>query len=353
MRCGIGDYTASLAEALGKLYDTKVAVLTETKARIDSSHLNFELFPVAHGWKFSDLPQILKVIRHWVPDVVHIQYPTQGYSDKWLPWLLPIILASRGIPLVQTWHEYLPMGRIRSLPLAIAPSCIIVVRPNYKMVIPSAYRWLIRNKQFQFIPNASAIPCADVTETERAEIRSRFTVGSNGLVSYFGFMYPHKGVELLFEITDPDKHHILLIGEVDPGDSYHQMILERAGRQPWKDNVTVTGFVPPQEVSRLLAASDAVIFPFRSGGGSWNTSVHAATAQGTFVLIASDQKHGYSVSENVYYARPNDVADMREALAKHIGSRKSLNYTDQMVGWDDIATAHMAVYRAVVNHCRG
>src|SRR5437870_7163602 len=129
MMCGVGNYTASLAEALGKLRDTKVAVLTDTKARMDSSHLiNFELFPVAHEWKFSDLPQIFKVVQHWAPDVVHIQYPTQGYGDKWLPWILPLLLTLRWTPLVQTWHEHVPMGRW-SLLLAIAPSGIIVVRP--------------------------------------------------------------------------------------------------------------------------------------------------------------------------------------------------------------------------------
>ena len=79
MRCGVGAYTACLAEALGKLRDTKIAILTDVQATAEP-HLNFELFPSVHGWNLSELPHIIKTIRRWKPDVVHIRYPIQGYG---------------------------------------------------------------------------------------------------------------------------------------------------------------------------------------------------------------------------------------------------------------------------------
>jgi glycosyltransferase involved in cell wall biosynthesis len=155
-------------------------------------------------------------------------------------------------------------------------------------------------------------------------------------------------VELLFEIADPGRDHILVIGEMEFRNSYHQVLMGKANREPWRNKVTVTGFLPPLEVGQLLAASDAVIFPFRAGGGTWNTSVHAAMMQGTFVLITSYQKHGYRVSENVYYARPDDTTDMRQALSTFIGKRNSYTEAGSPISWDEIARSHAAFYRAVV-----
>src|SRR2546425_5627935 len=123
MHCGVGDYAASLADALGKLRGTEVGVITDRRARTAQPSSYVQIFPVAHGWEVSDLPQILKTIRQWAPDVLHIQYPTQGYSDRWLPSLLPLVLSVLRSPIVQTWHEHFHMmSRRRSLPLALARS---------------------------------------------------------------------------------------------------------------------------------------------------------------------------------------------------------------------------------------
>src|SRR5262245_2875383 len=110
MRCGVGDYVASLADALGRLAGTKVAVVTDRRARRAGSSSGVEVLPIANGWKVSDLRPILTTTRQWAPDVLHLQYPTQGYADRLLPWVLPLVLSVLHIPVVQTWHEHLPMA---------------------------------------------------------------------------------------------------------------------------------------------------------------------------------------------------------------------------------------------------
>jgi hypothetical protein len=66
----------------------------------------------------------------------------------------------------------------------------------------------------------------------------------------------------------------------------------------------VTGFLAPEQAGRLLAAADAAVFPFLDGGGEWNSSIHGAAAQGTFVLATSMNKRGYDAAKNIYYAAP-------------------------------------------------
>lgn len=347
MRCGVGAYTACLAEALGKLRDTKIAILTDVQATARPD-LPFEVFPIVHGWKISDLSHIIKTVRRWKPDVVHVQYPTQGYGRSWIPWFLPIILFLLNVKIVQTWHEKFPMASWRNFLSAIVPGGLIVVRPNYIASMPAWSRWLIRNKCFDFIPNASAIPKIKLSDAERSSLHKRFTSPENSLVVFFGFVYPHKNVEQLFEILDPARHHLILICDLDRRNPYHNKILCRMEQGEWAEKATVTGFLPAADVGRILAMADAVVLPFRDGGGRWNTSVHSALVQGTFVLTTSYEQHGYFPSENIYYAPPGDVADMRQALHLYLGRRNNETAMGQYVSWETIANMHKTFYQTLL-----
>jgi len=346
MRCGVGDYTGRLAKALGRRKDTTVAVLTDAAATPVPSDFDFEVFPVADGWRMTDVIRIVKVVRCWNPDLIDIQYPTQGYGYRYLPWLLPALFSIVNVPIVQTWHEYRAIPNKGDLLNAVLSGGFIAVRPRATM--PNWYRWLNRRKHFAFIPNASVIPRMRLSETERLAIQSHFAPRPTRLVVYFGFFYPPKRVELLFEIADPLRHHVVLIGDLKPEDEYHRTILDRVNREPWIGKVTVTGFLPAEEVGRILAAADAVVLPFRDGGGIWNSSISAAVAQGTFVLTTAREQHGYDSSRNVYYARPDDVADMSHALRTHICNRSPGIDEDPDSEWEAIAEAHRAFYASVL-----
>jgi len=348
MKCGVGDYTAHLAKALGRREDTSVAVVTDVAATPIPSDFEFEVFPIARGWRMTDIVSIGKAAALWRPDIMHIQYPTQGYGYRYLPWLLPSLFRLIRVPVVQTWHGYdsRRMSR-RFLPNSALTGGVIVVRPEFIHMMSPCYRWLNRRKRFKFIPNASTIPPMRLTGEERSAVRSRFSSTSSNLVVFFGFTYPDRGVELLFQIADPSQHRLVLISDLKPEDSYHKAILDRIRDEPWAGKVTVTGFLPAEEVGRILAAADAVVLPFRDGGGMWNTSIRAALTQGTFVLTTSRERHGYDSSENAYYARPDDIADMEGALQRFIGKRNTQTGEGLTHDWDSIAYAHTSFYDTI------
>ena len=349
MRCGVGDYTASLADSLSRVGVAEVAVITDRRARGPGSPSGVEVFPIAHGWEVADLRTILATIRQWGPDVLHFQYPTQGYADKRLPWVLPLVLSVLRIPIVQTWHEHLPMGSLlRSVALALAPGRLVVVRPNYEAALSPWLRFLTRRKRPRFIPNGSPIPRVELSDSERRDIRRRLNSSAKYFVAYFGFIYPHKSVELLFDVPDPRQDHLVLIGPLDQDQPYQRALRERAQREPWKGKVTVTDFLPGEEAARLLAAVDAVLLPFRDGGGVWNTSLQAAAIQGTFVLTTSRERQGFDPSSNIYFSKPGDVADMRSALRQYVGRRNTSRATDGYASWESIAQAHISLYRELL-----
>ena len=343
MKCGVGDYAACLAAALSKRDGMTVAVLTDARADPFGADYNFEVFPIIRGWTLNHLPEALRTIKRWKPDVVHFQYPTQGYDNGWLPGILPLLCIPLNTTIVQTWHEYWrPLAGLgKSVLLAAIPGGLITVTPTYKERMPWWMQWFTKHKEFRFIPNASSIPVTKLNEVEKLAIRECYTSPAKKLIAFFGFIYPHKQVELLFEIANPATDHIMLIGDLNMNDPYHKSLMEKAERAPWKDHVSVTGFLSPTEAARLLSAADAVVLPFQRGGGLWNTSLHAAAMQGTFVLTTSFDQQGYNSAENIYYAKPGDIEQMRSALQNYAGRKiDPLRLPD----WEFISKAHVRLY---------
>jgi len=169
-------------------------------------------------------------------------------------------------------------------------------------------------------------------------------------VAYFGFIYPNKSVELMFDVPDPRQDHLVLIGQLNQDHPYQRAVRERTQREPWRGKVTVTDFLPGDEVARLLAAVDAVVLPFRDGGGVWNTSLQAAAIQGTFVLTTSRERQGFDSSSNIYFSKPGDITDMRSALRQYVGRRNTSAVTDGYASWEFIAQAHASLYREILGN---
>ena len=348
MHCGVGDYTAQLANALSREAGVQLEVLT-TAARQGGEAPPW-LQRRMERWAMDGLQPYRDLLATFRPHVVHLQYPTQGYGSWWGPAVLPGIARREAhASVVQTWHEYpqpltAPAGWAH-FAMAAAIDALIYVRPDYEQHIKGSLAGLLHSVPRYFVPNATSIPIAVLSSGERERIRAELGAQGRRLVAFFGFAYRHKGVHLLFEVADPTSDQLLLIGELRETDRYHAELLARARSARWQGHVTVKGFAAPEAAARFLAAADAALFPFEDGGGVWNSSVHAAMAQGTFTLVASRLKSGYDADENAYYARPGDIGEMKAALDKYAGTRKAPESGDE---WRTVAARHVEIYRAVV-----
>lgn len=364
MRCGVGDYTHRLAEALALRPNMSVAVLTSRAAASASSNRTFDLFPVMESWAIGEVAMVHQIVESWLPDLVHIQYPTLGYGQQLLPWLLPKFLYRSGNPVVQTWHEiYNPKWLLTSRLLygfiskALVPGAVVVVRENFKQETSTLLKWAFRRKTVRFIQNAAALPSIELTPWERKAIRLEYARPNCKVIVFFGFIYPRKRVELLFQIADPAEYHIVIIGDgfreedlknhhssvKNTVAEYHDSIKQLARSECWKGKVTMTGFLPDQVAARVLAAADAIVLPFL-GGGSWNTSLHAAQAQRTFVLTTSQVRRGYDSSVNTYFASEHDLDGMRRALNHYVGKTTATPLVNTEA-WTGIAEAHINLYQ--------
>lgn len=347
-RCGVGDYSFNLAKALSAFPQVRVGVLTSVSCSVENRQDALEVFPLIDGWRLSEALKVVKIVNKWRPDIIHIQYPTQGYRSGFLPWLLPMLSFVLGKKVVQTWHEGYSRRNLPKLVLkAVVPGELVVVRPGYINTMHRFLGWMLRNKSFTLIRNASAIPKNDLTEKEKAGVKKKYLRNQRRLIVFFGFVYPNKGVDLLFKIADSRLDQIVIAGEMDEDHEYSQQVLRHAAAEPWKGKVTITGFIPEKDAAALLTVADAVVLPFRQGGGEWNTSIHGAVLQGTFVVTTSLTKEGYDTNKNIYYAKVDAVDDMKAALDVYAGKRRPYSEELDRDEWKQVAKEHVSLYASM------
>jgi len=343
--CGVGDYTQKLANALGSIQGIRVGVLTTSlQGRKNTSTSAVELIDVVERWDFSQLSKIVRTIRTWKPDLIHIQYPSQGFFFSRFPAFLPLVSRLLKTPVIQTWHEPHGMrGVVHYLLLALSANGLIFVRPNYLDMLPAPFRFLIKNQPKATIPNASALPICGLDNTQKLMLKNQYLGSHERLVVFFGFIYPSKGIELLFDIANPSRDSLIIAGAIKD-DSYRDQLANFAQTKGWReDYLRFTGFLSPEDAANLLSIADAVVLPFLYGGGEWNTSIHSALAQGALVITTAVPPRGDEPQRNLYTAAPLNIHEMRTALDRLAGRRGSPASTESQ--WNEIATAHVDFYR--------
>lgn len=342
MRCGVGDYTLRLGRALAELGVT-VGLLTSRQAGPDP---HVEVLPVMDGWGLANAAAARAAIRRWRPDIVHVQYPTQGYGEGRLPTLLPLIAWLSRARVARTWHEIPELGQAPGFVVQAAPpGPYVVVRPAFLERMPPALRPLLAGRKGGFIRNASSIQRSAASSERLAALKTHYLGGKKRLIAYFGFLYAFKGVDQVFDIANPTTDRLVIAGE--PVDfPYFESLQARAETPPWGGSVTFTGFLSDDDTADLLAAADAVVLPFRQGGGVWNSSIHAAVLQGTPVISTSTEQEGEDEARLVHFARPGDVAGMRAALDRLAGRRRPFDPEIDTDEWRHIAQQHLALYTA-------
>jgi glycosyltransferase involved in cell wall biosynthesis len=346
--CGVGDYTFKLAEALASIDGVETAILTGADGSASRETIRVTIFPHLNSWKLRETGRLIRFLRSWKPDIVHVQYPTQGYGRELLPYFVPLIAKTLGVPSVQTWHEGFARRQIFKLFFQLcADSAKVVVRGNFLELVHPWPRWVLQRCHLSFIPNASAIPRAAISRNALLHERQQFLQGQSRLTVFFGFLHPAKCVELLFDVADPHVDHLVIAGPSESDGAYLETLRQLASSAAWRGKVTFTGFLSPERAAILLAAADAVILPFRQGGGHWNTSIHSATLNGAFVITTSIDRVGYDEKYHVFYARPGDLSQMSRALALY-GKRRddfSPGNDDVQQQWKLIAEEHCRIYR--------
>lgn len=353
MKCGVGDYVFNLVQRLSSFDAVEVLVITSLVSDLKFVNDKFTILPIVKKWDIFEMFKLSKKISCIRADIVHIQYPTLGYKKSKSVQFLPLIikLFDKKAKLVQTWHDPFNnywKGKMRFLPNLLALDGLVVVEPGWVDRLPWLYRKILYKTRRRFIPVASTVPSVKVDDVERMNIRSMFNCREDEkLLSYFGFVSPRKNIELVLTLLESINSKLILICDLNPSNQYHKQILELINQKNLNDRVFVTGFLPAVLSARYMAASDAVILPFKEGVSQRHTSFLAAVAQGVLVVTTSDKKRGYFENENVFYAPIDDLQAMIDGIKLYAGRKIRVKETSNYL---EIAKQHIEFYKELLEN---
>ncbi len=329
---------------------TAVGVLTSGQTHAEAQEDGVVIYRSIPDWSLRSTGALWRAIRSFRPDIVHVQYPTQGYQAGMLPWLVPAISRHCGARVVQTWHEsFNRRDLLKFLVQALIPSRIVVVRKAYRVQFRPPFGLLASLKHPVYINSASTLPTIRLSSSQLDSLQDRYQIGDRRLIVYFGFIHPLKRIEWLFDIANPATDYVMIIGASDGQADYLASIEELTLTDRWSGRSRVVGFIDPAEAAGLLQAADALVLPLQAGGGEWNTSILAGIQQGTFVLTTSTTASGYCPKTNVYSAKIDGKVEMKQALEKYAGTKRVVDEGADEFGWASIAGRHLDLYRSMLS----
>jgi glycosyltransferase involved in cell wall biosynthesis len=350
-RDGVADYTRHLA---GHLRSAGCEALVCTAHRYTDPP-GEGVVGVTDDW---DAPGVLRAARGLVQlslDVVHVQFAPSAFGFSRAVGLLPFLVPS-STPVLATLHEFgvwTARGgrRLRSsvwsaaerrwgldretLGLTTRARRVLVTSPEHVDVVTA--RFAGRGLDASYMPIAANIPAVppDCAQRPRALLASLGLPVDARLVVFFGFLHPVKGLERLIEAvaTIQSAHpalRLVLVG----GEESHSVSREAAGvmRQRLEDaarhhgvedRVIFTGYLPESDVSGLLRAADAAVFPFDAGVTAKSSSLLAALAHGvpTIATVPPGELDCVTEVDGVLRVPPRNTAALADALHSVLSDR--------------------------------
>lgn len=395
---GLADYTAHLAGALTQ-QGHAVHVLTSKKAEPGRSDDVGEeappptagptVHPLATRWGFELLPVLRRALDQLGPDVVHIQYQTAAYrmhpaimlAPRWLRWRRPQLRC------ITTFHDlrdpYLfpkagPLRRRATEAFLLSNAAAIFTNPDDTAAAREVKARAERDDgEPPFVVEipigANIEPGEGRKPMSREELAAHYGVPADGyLLGYFGLANHSKGIETLLAAlavlrTRGLRVHLLMLGETvgasDPTNrAYLQQLQALVQRLALEQQVTWTGYLPPEALSRALLALDCCVLPYADGASYRRGTLLAALAHGLPVVTtqpAGIAENGWlpalTDAQHCCLVPPQSPAALADALSQllpdaALRARLSAGALDlsQHFWWERIARQTVNVYQRVL-----
>lgn len=383
MEGGVGAFTEELARELAK-NGHDIHVITSKKARQKDEDRSlwdlkepYELeYAKLHAqigrWRWGAMSKVAAAAVRFDLDIVNIQYQAIAFdmyipAINFLPWRLREVSQ-----VIVTFHDlrvpYLfpKAGRLRRRAVNhLARSADGVICTNQEDA-QSLKLLGLEDDQTAVIPIGSNISVHETSKDEVASVRRKLALKStDGLIGFFGFINPSKGVDTLLNALSllPSSIHLVFIGgptgsSNEKGnllqlDELYKMIsdLDLGDRIHW------TGFLPDRDVSAFLTAAEVVVLPYRDG---------VSLRRGTFMAVTAHRRplitteppfpipelvHG----ENVWLTPIDDESALSQAIIELLSDRKlqenlgrGARKLSSLFEWDVIAGQTAAFYSKII-----
>lgn len=341
------DYAHRFCHEIASL-GIKVDVLTSKSGTLAESG-EVETHPTAHSWGWLDLPALLFRLYSLRPDTVVMLYLGWPYGQGH-----PMATFLPG--LVKTWNRHQPFVTLffnrygaersrgsrstilwqRIFEKLFARHSVVyeygttVTHSDHVFVLSEDQRrWMLsvypkNEDRIEVLPSLPLLKCSDLSEKNARRWLAQKGGWTDGgpVLGYLGYLYPGKGVEVLFRALArcAEDVKLVLIGGISAsaGSEYAEQLRALARSLGIGERILWYGPYEwnSEEPSRLLRGVDAIVLPFDDGIALNNSSV--ATACWHTKPIVSTRRDplepAFRHGENVWLVPPKDP----EVLARGI-----------------------------------
>jgi glycosyltransferase involved in cell wall biosynthesis len=224
-------------------------------------------------WGLAQVPKLLQRVAAERPDVILMQYPTDGFRASLGPHAFSAL--QRHAPLVVTLHEVAATHPIRRISLSVLLArsvAVVTTAEEERNALLTWYPWL--RHRTCMIPIAANIHGLAWQPSPRS------------VVVYFGQIRPEKGIEEFIACHDivaprfPKVEFIIAGSRVPKFQAYHKAIqAETHGR-----GIHLRGELHPDQVAEFLRTATVALLPFPSGASWRRGSLLAAAACGVPIV---------------------------------------------------------------------
>jgi glycosyltransferase involved in cell wall biosynthesis len=394
-RCGMAHYVQRLRCALNERGVSSLVLTTRGAAQASKDP---GVVGAVRGWSSLDLPALVRAVvgtvRDTRADVIHIQHAAGIYGFKRAVFFLPPLLRAAGCraPLVTTVHEYgwweweprgVPKGALEILKiwgqrrgkwdredgfLLTGSDALITTNSHAEAAILGRLPWLA--SRLYRTPLSTNVEVAPIERGEaRVALRSRYGWPPEApVVAFFGFLHPVKGIETLLKahrrvLESQPEARLLLVGGVES-------LALRGGEAAWYWNelqmlikelgldgiVTMAGYVPGDEASRLLSGADVGVLPFNEGVTLKSSSLLALFAHGLPVVATRSEPPEPELAGGlVRLVERRDALELAFVLLELLTDATQHAYLGEAgrayirgLSWSSIAERHVEVYKSVL-----
>jgi len=356
--------------------------LLTTKGSERTNGFPFEVHPIMRNWSWSELPTFAKFVKRCSPQAALLIYIGFTYNDhpmitfaptvskKVLPrlafvtqfegvmgaptdrWPTFTRLLRKGVKLwAGSHHVDYEFGT-----LLRDSDRVIVLAGHHQAKLANLYSPV--NQKSVLIPPPPLITMSeDHDGAARQQGRQILNAASDDFViTYFGYIYPNKGVETLlraFHIVSGRNSNIRLViaGGMaahlyDTRLSYVKQLRELPKALGIQDKVTWTGQCDwdTDHASLYFRASDVCVLPFDHGVAMNNSSFAAAAAHGLPIISTQGPtlEQFFIHEENVFLCPPQDPQALAAAiqtlmdkpdLRRRLGAG-ALKFSQEWFSWD-------------------
>ena len=364
---GIAAGAKVLLDAMVNVCGKEKIVLLTTNTPIITDNININSltsYELLDDWRLNvkNIKRFYDILDKYPIKAIHMEYPGDLYGKTFLASFIPYLVQKYNkknktyITCNVRLHEFSRARFLRKL--AIIP---ILMFASSIYVPALKDRNIIRKYSGRRV-----LPT--IIGTNIKVVSDEFVYSDKKIISYFGSVYPGKGIERMLRIwkslKEQDSKSMLkfkIIGDVGTErtnhfSDYHRQVWKWIEQNGLKDDVEVTGYLSDEEVSEEIRNSSVAVLPYEDGLTLRRGSFLAYLAHGVpIVTTLGDDEANSLFLNHPGVSMVDSDSDFVDAVKKYVGmTKKELQdiHTDNKqlslhFNWNKIAETFLRDYKII------